>query len=103
MTLPYCPNIACYTEPMDRQRSDDIPSTFTNEDRRVLTKVDTELRYLKEDIDQLGRDFRSLSSPTKADFSKLEGKVEALENFRWYLMGIAIGAATLIHFIFGKL
>ncbi len=91
--------LTCYTEPMPH---DEIASSFTNEDRRILAKVDTEIRYLKDDIDSLTREFRALSTPTKADFAELKGKVEALQNFRWYLMGIAVGTGALVHFLFGK-
>lgn len=91
--------VECYDTPMP----DSPQSNFTNDDRKALYEQGAQLALLMRDFHDLRREIRDNDSPTQREFGLVAGKVEALQNFRWYLMGIALGAGIFGHLVLSKI
>lgn len=78
-------------------------STFTTEDRTLLVRVSTLMERLQLDFDNFRGEYHDASSPTAKEFGELRGKVESLQQFRWWVMGAAAGAGALAGFILDQL
>lgn len=101
MTALGTPELSGYSDILERMEHQ--PGTFTNDDRKSLYEQGAQLALLMRDFHDLRKDIRDNDSPTKEEFARLIGKVEALQNFRWYLMGIAVGAGLFTHLILSKI
>lgn len=77
----------------------DHPSTFTNQDRRTLITVEVELGQLQNDFKRLRETLEEASPPSKSDFVKLEERMRSLENFKWWIMGIAALSGSIAHLL----
>ena len=62
---------------------DTSPSTFTNEDRKLLITMSVELRQVQKQLEEL----TDIKPPSRADFAALSADVRALQNFRYWLLG----------------
>lgn len=92
---------------VDSERSDrDLAST----DRINLAELRVEIRFLKEAIvdlrDALGeahrvtrQDLESFRAQMREDNARRDGKIESLQNFRWWIMGASIGFGALVQFV----
>lgn len=89
--------VECYDTSMPETL---VMSNFTNEDRKALIELGSDMRYIRKDFEDFREEIRKSDSPTRTDYAELKGKVEALQNFRWYLMGASAGIGMLVHFIF---
>lgn len=83
---------------------------FNGTDRINLAELRVEIRFLKEAITSLRDALGDAHRATKADFTtfrdevrednaKRDGKIESLQNFRWWIMGASLGFGALIHFV----
>ena len=66
---------------------------FTPEDRKLLTRLETQFDNLKDQISRLENTITDAGKVSKEDFKEMEGRVRELENFRWWLLGGAALAA----------
>jgi len=64
-------------------------------ERDLLIEVSTKLDRAIEDIKELKDD-------TKVRMTKMEGRIASLENWRWYVVGIASIIAMLAEIIIRK-
>ena len=74
-------------------------SAFLEQDRDLLIQVATNLDNLQKAFDKLIAKHEEDPPVTRGEFYGLQGKVQILENFRWYMMGIALAAGPIVHYI----
>lgn len=90
--------------------ADRIEHREFNADRINLAELRVEIRFLKEAITSLRDALGDAHRATKADFTtfrdevrednaKRDGKIESLQNFRWWIMGASLGFGALVHFV----
>lgn len=79
------------------------PSSFGNDDRKALYEQGARLEMLMSSFNDLRKELREAGAPSAEEFGRLEGKVESLQNFRWYLMGAAAVVGLLAHILLSKI
>ena len=72
---------------------------FTPEDRKLLTRLETQFDNLKDQISRLENTITDAGKVSKEDFKEMEGRVRELENFRWWLGGATVLIGVAVHFI----
>lgn len=90
--------LSAIVERMDHQSGD----TFSHDDRKELYKQGAKLEILMSAFDKLKDQLHENDAPTSEEFGRLAGKVESLQNFRWYLMGGAMVFGLFGHLLLAK-
>jgi hypothetical protein len=68
---------------------------FTSDDRRTLTELNVKFDMLSKMIETKLGDTGSV----EAKFAKLDGRVQEIEKFRWWILGAAAVAGFMSHFL----
>lgn len=74
---------------------EDMPDHFTAVDRKSLTEIVVEIRYMKESMQDMRRDQQEGRSATKADVKDLWKAVTELQNYRWWLAGLMAASSVI--------
>lgn len=78
--------------------------SFTPEDRKALTQIAVHMDYVRESIEAMKTDSATANTKNELRHEKLEGRIRALENFRWWILGAAVASgatAGLVVRLFG--
>lgn len=86
-------------------------NSFSLADREMLISVNVGLKSLSKEVEELKTALKEDNKVNKSEFDRLKdeitrreefdqlkGKVQVLENFRWYILGVAVVAGPLIHY-----
>lgn len=68
---------------------------FTSADRKTLTELNVKFDLLSKTIDSKLGDTGSV----EAKFAKMDGRLTAIENFRWWILGAAAIAGFMAHLL----
>lgn len=69
---------------------------FTSSDRERLVELGVELRFMQKDFNELKQLIGENTRVTRAEHGHLSGRVSKLENFRWWLLGAAVGVGPVV-------
>jgi hypothetical protein len=83
-------------------RDDESEHRFAYTDRELLILVRRDLKYVREDIDEMSKKIDQKAA--MVDIDDHEKRLRTLENFRWWILGGGAAAAFLggmaAHFLF---
>jgi len=68
--------------------------SFTPEDRKALTEIAVHMNYVRESIETMKTESNAVDTKFELRNEKLEGRIRALENFRWWILGAAIASGS---------
>lgn len=75
------------------------PSAFTTHDREKLVEVATTLGFVNTTLVEIKTSMREGAQESRSDHKELEGRVRALENFRWWIVGAAAASGFAGQFV----
>lgn len=72
------------------------------QDHDLLISINTKLERALSDIKDLKDDLASRVNDVEGDIAGLGTRVSALENWRWYIVGIASVATVVANFVINR-
>lgn len=76
--------------------ADPDPHTFTIDDRRALVVLGVDMSYMKDAIEEI-RKAVSDEGALHRRLAACEADVATLKQFRWWLVGVAVGGGAAVH------
>lgn len=75
---------------------------FTPADRRELITTGVNLTNLARDFSELKRSLEAKQHDDEVDDERIDERIRALENFRWWILGASAGCGGLFGLIGSK-
>lgn len=80
---------------MNGHQDQQTQSGFTQHDHDLLIELRTQQVGLRDDLRELKISLAETARLRREDDGEMDGRVRALENFRWWVLGAAAAAGTL--------
>ena len=68
---------------------------FTPADRREIIETGVNLKNLVNQFEELKKTLSTRETEAKEDSERMDERVRALENFRWWILGASAGCGAL--------